>query len=643
MSRRSSVKRCVAVVLVGLSCSAVAAEVRIPRRPGVPPAAEEIIADFEAQADEILARSRTQHGDLRARTTARLQDLLTARMQAADLDGALAIREMIRSLERTEPGLPYATGTMVLPAPRAVTLTVTDHAPQPAPGFQNDPGELSAYRTRLGERFYFRVRGTVEGSGVWGTDLYTHDSSLARAAVHAGALNDGEAGVVLVTILKGPATFSGCSRNGVTSSDWNNSDGYYTAFRVERADPDNFMTPGTLRFTPAFEAARTAPVLADPGDLGAYHNRIGESFLFEVTGSDDGTAWGTDSYTYDSDLSTAAMHAGLVPRGEKRVICAIIEPGAARFFGSTRHGVTTHNWDNSGGHYTAFRLQAMETPAVGYRLLHDYGTSPVSESASALPPIPLPDPGNLLAFRGLNGRDFYFHVTGAAGSENAIWGTEIYTDDSHLATAAVHAGALRAGEIGLVKVTILPGRKTYEGTVRYGVRSESYADYGGSYRVERFPGEPADDASIRTSPQATIVGGGTVVFPSSIGLTDSAAVGNVLTGGITLNVATPEVRDVSGDTDMQSVNPGPGRVYYLRIKGRNDGQIWGSDVYTSDSSVGTAAVHAGVLKAGKTGVVKVTIVPGQTAYESTTRHGITSSSYRSWDVSYRVDADDRPK
>ena len=55
-----------------------------------------------------------------------------------------------------------------------------------------------------------------------------------------------------------------------------------------------------------------------------------------------------------------------------------------------------------------------------------------------------------------------------------MWGTDIYTDDSQLATTAVHAGVLVAGEIGLVKVVILPGQEAYASTERNGVTSTSY-------------------------------------------------------------------------------------------------------------------------------------------------------------------------
>jgi hypothetical protein len=93
-----------------------------------------------------------------------------------------------------------------------------------------------------------------------------------------------------------------------------------------------------------------------------------------------------------------------------------------------------------------------------------------------------PNPGTLQGYRNRLGQSFYFEVTGAAGS--VIWGTGVYTDDSPLATTAVHAGVLRPGQKGVVKVTILPGQVNYAGTTQNGVTSNPYQMWGGSYRIE---------------------------------------------------------------------------------------------------------------------------------------------------------------
>lgn len=92
--------------------------------------------------------------------------------------------------------------------------------PEPKPAVAlADPGRLSGLAGELGKRFAFRVTGDVNGS-LWGTDTYTLDSSLATAAVHAGALKPGQTGVVRVKIVPSPAAFTGTTRHGVTSSGW---------------------------------------------------------------------------------------------------------------------------------------------------------------------------------------------------------------------------------------------------------------------------------------------------------------------------------------------------------------------------------------------------------------------------------------
>jgi hypothetical protein len=82
----------------------------------------------------------------------------------------------------------------------------------------------------------------------------------------------------------------------------------------------------------------------------------------------------------------------------------------------------------------------------------------------------------------------------------------------------------------------------------------------------------------------------------------------------------------------------PGLVHYFRITGTTEGQVWGTDVYTRDSIPGAAAVHAGLLKPGQTGVLRLTIMPGQPSYPGTTRNGVTTSDYADFPECWRLSA-----
>ena len=73
--------------------------------------------------------------------------------------------------------------------------------------------------------------------------------------------------------------------------------------------------------------------------------------------------------------------------------------------------------------------------------------------------------------------------------------------------------------------------------------------------------------------------------------------------------------------------------------GQNTGAVWGTGVYTDDSSLATAAVHAGIVKVGQKAVVKVTILPGEQQYTGSDRNGIISIDWRDWLGSYRIDAE----
>ncbi|MEI7750172.1 MAG: LCCL domain-containing protein [Candidatus Moraniibacteriota bacterium] len=60
-----------------------------------------------------------------------------------------------------------------------------------------------------------------------------------------------------------------------------------------------------------------------------------------VTGSTSGAVWGSSPYTEDSDIGTAAVHAGLIAVGETATIKKTSSGSSSSYVGSTRNGVTT--------------------------------------------------------------------------------------------------------------------------------------------------------------------------------------------------------------------------------------------------------------------------------------------------------------
>ncbi len=90
---------------------------------------------------------------------------------------------------------------------------------------------------------------------------------------------------------------------------------------------------------------------------------------------------------------------------------------------------------------------------------------------------------NATQYRGQNGASFDFTCPALVGGDymGGIWGTDTYTDDSAICTAAVHAGIITTSG-GAVTIEIVAGQKGYSGSTRNGVTSDIWGAFDGSYR-----------------------------------------------------------------------------------------------------------------------------------------------------------------
>jgi hypothetical protein len=105
----------------------------------------------------------------------------------------------------------------------------------------------------------------------------------------------------------------------------------------------------------------------------------------------------------------------------------------------------------------------------------DYPATPYSMVfKGTAPPPPGPDlcPASFAVSRELPS-PFTCRCSAAATHAGAVWGTDVYTDDSSLCRAALHAGSVTS-EGGTITVTRAEGRQLYIGTTRNGVMSNDY-------------------------------------------------------------------------------------------------------------------------------------------------------------------------
>ena len=200
------------------------------------------------------------------------------------------------------------------------------------------------------------------------------------------------------------------------------------------------------------------------------------------------------------------------------------------------------------------------------------------------------------AHRGRDGEQFDQDCP-TGGEADTIWGVELYTDDSSVCTAAVHVGLITFDEGGTVTYEIAPGEARYETGIANGITSSSYGPWEGSFL---FPDAPPGSGEFEPG-------------------VDSWAV-------------TPQGRSLAeGDTYELTCGPDG-----------EPGRIWGTSTYTADSSICTAAVHAGLITAEDGGTVAIEVVAGEDTYEGTEANGVISSAYGSFGLSFTF-SDDQPE
>ncbi len=186
---------------------------------------------------------------------------------------------------------------------------------------------------------------------------------------------------------------------------------------------------------------------------------------------------------------------------------------------------------------------------------------------------------NASAFRAQAGQVLSFVCPAGDGGKARLYGTDIYTDDSAICAAAIHAGVLKPGRGGIVKILIGNGAKSFKGSERNGLRSLDYGSWGHSYSFVQ-DGEP-----------------GTITW---------ATVWN----GIPADYADPITVKCPPQGDTRKA-------------------IWGTDVYTLDSAICVAAAHTGLVDSGKGGLITVRRAPPPKEYPGSERYGVTSQRWGS--------------
>lgn len=264
---------------------------------------------------------------------------------------------------------------------------------------------------------------------VWGTGDYTTDSRICRAAVHAGAIPV-SGGIVLVSPAPGHRSYTGTTANGVTTASYGPWPASFTVDAVPSC-------PQTFENEPA---PMTCTCTAEAGRIGA--------------------VWGTGTYTTDSRICRAAIHAGVILPGGGTVIVSPA-PGQQAYRGSAANGITTTS-------FGPWRASFTLAPASG--------APPRQAPAAALPACPADFEGRT--------EDLACRCSAAQVATGDIYGTGIFTADSAICRAARHSGVI-GPEGGPVSIVVLAGQDEYFPSTANGITSLRFGPYGASFSFRR--------------------------------------------------------------------------------------------------------------------------------------------------------------
>jgi hypothetical protein len=174
-----------------------------------------------------------------------------------------------------------------------------------------------------------------------------------------------------------------------------------------------------------------------------------------------GGVYGTGTYTDDSSVCSAAVHAGKTTQANGGQVVIEIKPGEKAYQASEANGVTSAEFGAYDGSYVVVSSNTFR------------GTTEAQTGGYGWAK-------NATELRGLNGQRFVFNCP-PGGAPGSLYGTRTYTDDSSVCTAAVHDGRITIAKGGRVIIEAKAGEASYKGTAANGLTSAEYGQWHGSF------------------------------------------------------------------------------------------------------------------------------------------------------------------
>lgn len=194
------------------------------------------------------------------------------------------------------------------------------------------PGNMGSYfNLKNGDSIKCTCPALAAGRTVWGTNRYTIDGDVCRSAVHTGAAPPA-GGEVTVYLAEGCPIFRGSAKNGVQST---NYAPYGRTFHFTKDMP---ACEVQTKDDPVADCPFSMSVFAQMAPGQAWRCKCPENRM-----KNPGSVYGDGRYTTDSNVCTAALHAGVLQASGGEVTVHTDE-GCERFPAAQKNGVTSREW-----------------------------------------------------------------------------------------------------------------------------------------------------------------------------------------------------------------------------------------------------------------------------------------------------------
>jgi len=166
--------------------------------------------------------------------------------------------------------------------------------------------------------------------------------------------------------------------------------------------------------------------------------------------------------------------------------------------------------------------------------------------------------------------------------KDLIYGTIVYSFDSSICVSGIHSGIMKIGQPKMILVSALPGMSFYQGTNQYGVQSTSIDKCDYSFNIQEAP----DVISVECE-------------------------------------TTGNLKEFSGTLGTKYLVKCPSNCSKIAHN------VFGSNLYSGDSSICQSAIHAGAMN-DRGGEVQFVIEAGQKLYFGLKAFGIDSKERDSY-------------